>query len=75
MARNFRELEAKMPPGARARSDAKTGKMIEEMALNELRQVTDNEKPGQPARRTDVYLGQGRACVSELTLWTQAARS
>jgi transcriptional regulator with XRE-family HTH domain len=39
MARNFRELEAKMSPGARARSDAKTQKMIEEMALNELRQA------------------------------------
>jgi transcriptional regulator with XRE-family HTH domain len=39
MAKNFRELEAKMSPGARARSDAKAQKMIEEMALNELRQA------------------------------------
>jgi transcriptional regulator with XRE-family HTH domain len=39
MAKNFRELEAKMSPEARARSDAKTKKMIEEMALNELRQA------------------------------------
>ncbi len=39
MAKSFRELEAKMAPGARARSDAKTQKMIEEMALNELRQA------------------------------------
>lgn len=39
MARNFRELEAKMSPESRARSDAKTQKMIEEMALNELRQA------------------------------------
>ncbi len=39
MARNFRELEAKMPAAARARSDAKTKKMIEEMALGELRQA------------------------------------
>jgi len=39
MAKNFRELEAKMSPGARARSDARTQKMIEEMALNELRQA------------------------------------
>ena len=39
MAKNFRELEAKMSPGARARSDAKTQKMIAEMALNELRQA------------------------------------
>src|SRR5438045_7842343 len=39
MAKNFRELEAKMSPESRARSDAKTQKMIEEMALNELRQA------------------------------------
>lgn len=39
MARNFRELEARMSPKARARADAKTKKMIEEMALNELRQA------------------------------------
>ncbi|MGC2529960.1 MAG: XRE family transcriptional regulator [Candidatus Acidiferrum sp.] len=39
MAKNFRELEAKMTPKARARSDAKAQKMIEEMALNELREA------------------------------------
>src|SRR5277367_177976 len=39
MARNFRELEAQMPPAARARSDAKARKMMEEMALAELRQA------------------------------------
>ncbi len=39
MAKKFRELEAKMSPEARARSDTKTQKMIEEMALNELRQA------------------------------------
>ena len=39
MAKNFRELEAKMAPEARARSDAKAQKMIEEMALAELREA------------------------------------
>lgn len=39
MAKNFRELEAKMSPEARVRSDAKAQKMIEEMAPNELRQA------------------------------------
>src|SRR5579863_6881192 len=39
MAKNFRELEAKMTPKARARSDAKAQKMTEEMALSELRQA------------------------------------
>ena len=39
MAKNFRELEAKMSPESRAHSDDKTQRMIEEMALNELRQA------------------------------------
>ena len=39
MTKNFRELEAKLTPKARARSDAKARKMIEEMALSELRQA------------------------------------
>jgi DNA-binding XRE family transcriptional regulator len=37
MAKNFKELQAKMPPEARARSDAKAQQMIQEMALDELR--------------------------------------
>jgi transcriptional regulator with XRE-family HTH domain len=39
MAKNFRELEAKMSPEARAVSDPKSKKMIEEMALKEPRQA------------------------------------
>lgn len=39
MAKNFRELEARMSPAARARSDAKARKMIKEMALGDLRQA------------------------------------
>jgi transcriptional regulator with XRE-family HTH domain len=39
MAKSFRELEAKMSVGARARSDDKTKKAIEGIALNELRQA------------------------------------
>jgi transcriptional regulator with XRE-family HTH domain len=37
MAKNFELLRAKMSPGARARSEAKTDKMILEIALDELR--------------------------------------
>ena len=37
MAKNFKLLQAKMSPAARARSEAKAGKMIKEMALDELR--------------------------------------
>jgi transcriptional regulator with XRE-family HTH domain len=39
MARNFRELEARMSPAARARSDAKARKMIRGIALRELREA------------------------------------
>jgi transcriptional regulator with XRE-family HTH domain len=39
MAKNFRELETKMSPAARARSDAKSAKMIREMALKDLRRA------------------------------------
>ena len=39
MAKNFKLLEAKMSPGARARSEAEAQKMIEEMALDELREA------------------------------------
>jgi transcriptional regulator with XRE-family HTH domain len=39
MAKNFRELEAKMSRESRVRSDAKARKMIDEMALGDLRQA------------------------------------
>jgi DNA-binding XRE family transcriptional regulator len=37
MARNFRELEAKMPPAAVARAHARAAEIMAEMALAELR--------------------------------------
>jgi DNA-binding XRE family transcriptional regulator len=37
MARNFRELEAKMSPESRARAEAKAKEMMAEMLLAELR--------------------------------------
>ena len=39
MAKNFKQLQAKMSPAARARSQAKAEKMIAEMALDELREA------------------------------------
>lgn len=39
MAKNFKELQARMSPEARARSEAKAQKMIEGMALDELREA------------------------------------
>ncbi len=41
MAKNFRELQAKMSPVARAHSGAKAERMIREMALDELRTALD----------------------------------
>jgi DNA-binding transcriptional regulator YiaG len=39
MARNFKELEARMSPEARARAKAKAQEMIREMPLDELREA------------------------------------
>jgi len=37
MARNFKELEAKMSPESRARSDARAKELLANLALDELR--------------------------------------
>ena len=37
MARNFKELEAKMSPLSRSRSNEKTQRLIDEMSLDQLR--------------------------------------
>ncbi|MGD0696991.1 MAG: helix-turn-helix transcriptional regulator [Terriglobia bacterium] len=39
MAKNFRELEARMSPAARARAEAKAERMLNDMALDELREA------------------------------------
>jgi transcriptional regulator with XRE-family HTH domain len=39
MAKKFRELEAKMSPAARARAEAKAERMLNDMALDELREA------------------------------------
>lgn len=41
MARNFKELQARTSPETRARSEAKAERMIQEMALDELRTALD----------------------------------
>ena len=41
MAKYFKELQAKMSPERRARNAAVAAKMIEEMALDELREARD----------------------------------
>jgi len=41
MAKNFKELQAKMSPERRALNEAAAAKMIDEMALDELREARD----------------------------------
>jgi transcriptional regulator with XRE-family HTH domain len=61
MARNFRELEAKMSPESRTRAEAKAKKMLAEMPLDELREARE---------MTQVHLakilGVNQAAVSKL---------
>lgn len=61
MARNFRELEAKMSPASRGRSDAKAKKMIAEMALDELREARDLTQ-----QHLASLLGINQAAVSKM---------
>ncbi len=69
MAKNFKELQAKMSPQARARSEAAAKKMLEEMPLDELREARDLTQEqlarllhvkqaavSKMERRTDMYL-------------------
>ncbi|OGL13829.1 MAG: transcriptional regulator [Candidatus Rokubacteria bacterium RIFCSPLOWO2_12_FULL_71_19] len=69
MAKNFKELEARMSPEARARARAKAQEMIEGLALDELREARDLTQEhlakvlhvNQSAiskleRRTDMYV-------------------
>jgi predicted transcriptional regulator len=39
MAKNFKELQARMSPQARARSEEKAEQMVRDMALDELREA------------------------------------
>jgi len=41
MAKNFKELQAKMSPERRALNEAAAAKMIDEIALDELREARD----------------------------------
>src|SRR3984893_2369016 len=69
MAKNFKELQAKMSPERRARNAAAAKKMAEEMPLDELREARDLTQEqlarvlrvnqaavSKMERRTDMYL-------------------
>jgi transcriptional regulator with XRE-family HTH domain len=76
MAKDFKQLQSKMSPKARRRSEARANRMIREMALGELRvarQLTQEQlaaqlKVRQPAiakleRRADMYLSTLRNVI------------
>jgi DNA-binding XRE family transcriptional regulator len=69
MAKNFKQLQAKMRPESLARSEAKAKQMIEEMPLDELRKARELTQEhlakvlgvkqsaiSKMERRTDVYV-------------------
>jgi transcriptional regulator with XRE-family HTH domain len=79
MVNNFKELQAKMPPKSRKRSEAKAERMIREMALDELRearqltqqQLAEQLNVRQPAiakmeRRADMYLSTLRSVIKAM---------
>lgn len=61
MAKNFGILRQKMSPAALARAEAKAEKMIQEMALDELREARRLTQEQLAAQ-----LGVGQAAVSRL---------
>jgi DNA-binding XRE family transcriptional regulator len=79
MARNFRELEAKMGPERIARSNERVKQMLAEMPLAELREARQMTQTtlaeilqvNQPAiskieRQTDMYISTLRSFVSAM---------
>ncbi len=61
MAKNFRELQARMSPGARSRAQAKAEKMERELALDELREAMRLTQEALAER-----LGINQAAVSKV---------
>jgi transcriptional regulator with XRE-family HTH domain len=79
VARNFRELEAKMSPEARERARVKTEQMIREMPLDELREALNLTQESlaealhvkQPfiskiERRTDMHISTLRKIIEAM---------
>jgi len=79
MARNFKELQAKMSPDRRARVEERVRQAIKEMALDELRsardltqaQLAETLKMDQGSiskleRRTDMYISTLRRYIEAM---------
>lgn len=79
MARKYSELRAKMSPAARKKSAALTGKMLDEMPLQELRQARalsqeqlarvlriKQASVSKLERRTDMYIHTLRSYIEAM---------
>jgi DNA-binding transcriptional regulator YiaG len=79
MARNFKELQAKMPREARARSEASARKMLSEMGLAQLREAMDLTQESladtlrvkqasisKMERRSDMYISTLRKIIEAM---------
>ncbi len=79
MARNFKELQAKISPERRARTEERVKLAIKEMALDELRQArqltqarladtlgVDQGSISKLERRTDMYVSTLRSYVEAM---------
>jgi transcriptional regulator with XRE-family HTH domain len=79
MAKNFKALQAKMSPEARARFENKANQMIREMALDELRGALDLTQQhlaellhvnqaaiSKVERRSDMYIGTLRKIIEAM---------
>jgi transcriptional regulator with XRE-family HTH domain len=79
MAKNFKALQAKMSPEARARSEDKANQMIREMALDELREALDLTQQhlaellhvkqaaiSKVERRSDMYISTLRKMIEAM---------
>jgi DNA-binding XRE family transcriptional regulator len=79
MARNFKELQAMIPPERRARTEERVRKAIAEMALDELRHARQLTQAGLAStlgvdqgsiskleRRTDMYISTLRSYVEAM---------
>ncbi|MGD0830680.1 MAG: XRE family transcriptional regulator [Terracidiphilus sp.] len=79
MARNFKELQAKIPPERRAQTEERVQKAIAEMALTELRRARQFTQAGLAAtlgvdqgsiskmeQRTDMYISTLRSYIEAM---------
>jgi hypothetical protein len=70
MIRNFRELEAKMPPERLARADIKAKEILSEMLMTEIRRQTGLTQKELRSMLTDEDLGSETDAREEIGIST-----